>query len=203
MRLSFVFLTGLAACASTASDAAEQRVDTTGQRDSIAAVAASTMDEAQVVGLLAMTHAADSALGMLGATKGAALVTKEYGRMILREHHALRTDAISAGHDLGLEAQQPRVAPDAPPEAQYQALLQSEAGAGWDRRYIDYSIALHESSLENTARALAATKRPEIKDFIRKSVPILQKHIDKAKSMQKSLPLPKPVSADSTKTKGR
>jgi hypothetical protein len=40
---------------------------------------------------------------------------------------------------------------------------------------------------------LAATRRAEVKQFIDKSVPILQKHLDKAHSLRKSLPRPQPA----------
>jgi hypothetical protein len=42
--------------------------------------------------------------------------------------------------------------------------------------------------MENTARALAATpsQRSEVTALIKKSVPILQKHIDKALSLRKT-----------------
>ena len=189
MRIACAFtLCAVAACASGGSEAAERRVDTAGRRDSIAAAAASSMNENHVVGLLALTHAADSALGLLGATKGSSSDVKEFGRMIIREHHALRKDILDLGVQLGVPAETPRVpAEDAPAEAR-QTLESSPAGEGWDREYVDYAIAVHNAALENTARALAATQRSEIKQFVDKSVPILQKHIDKARSLRKSLP---------------
>jgi len=178
----------VAACASGGSDAAERRADTTGRRDSIAAVAASSMNDNQVVGLLAMTHAADSALGVLGATSGTSTEIKDFGRMIVREHHALGKDILDAGQQLGIAAETPRVPPDDPPAALLETLMNLPPGAEWDRAYVDYAIAAHRSALENTARALAATTRPEVQQFIDKSVPILQKHIDKARSLRRSLP---------------
>src|SRR3954470_24876917 len=89
-------------CSPSGSEAAERRSDTAGQRDSVAAVAASSMSEGQVLGLLSATDAADSALGALGATRGSSLEVKEFGRMILREHHALRKDALDLGQQLGV-----------------------------------------------------------------------------------------------------
>ena len=178
----------VAACASGGSDAAERRADTSGRRDSIAAVAASSMTESNVVGLLAMTHEADSALGVLGATRGTSTEIKEFGRMIVREHHALRKDLLEAGQQLGIAPETPRVPPDAPSAESFETLTTLPPGAEWDRAYVAYAIAAHQSALENTARALAATKLPEVKLFIDKSVPILQKHIDKARSLRRSLP---------------
>jgi putative membrane protein len=146
------------------------------------------MNESNVLALLELTHAADSALGALGATNGTASDVKEFGRMIVREHHALRKDAAELGVRLGITPEAPRVPPDDAPADVRDSLTALQRGPGWDREYMDYAIAVHEASMENTARALAATQRPEVKQFVDKSVPILQKHIDKARSVRKALP---------------
>lgn len=176
----------VAGCASQGSEAAVRQADTAAQRDSIAAVAASTMSEAQVVGLLEQTHAADSALGALGALKGSTEV-KDFGRMILREHHALRRDAIALAQALGTTPAAPQVAPDAPAAELQKHLETASPGTIWDQAYLEYAMVMHESAMENSARALAATRNPATKEFIQKSVPILQKHLDKASSLRKAL----------------
>jgi putative membrane protein len=183
------------ACASKGSEAAERLADTSGRRDSVAAVAAASMNENGVIGLLDYTHAADSALGMLATANGTSSDVKEFGRMILREHHALRKDALELAEQLGLTPQSPSVAPDDAPADIRKSLEAASPGAAWDRAYMDYAIAMHQAAMENTARALAATQRPEVKQFIDKSVPILQKHLDKARSLRKSLPKPEPSSS--------
>jgi putative membrane protein len=180
----------IVACASGGSEAAERRNDSAGKRDSVAAVAASSMNESNVLALLELTHAADSALGALGATHGSATDVKEFGRMILREHHALRKDAADIGARLGVAPEPPRIPPDDAPAELRDSLAALPPGPGWDRKYMDYALAVHEAAMENTARALAATQRAEVKEFVDKSVPILQKHIDKARSLRKSLPKP-------------
>jgi putative membrane protein len=188
--LCAVVLCAVAGCTSRGSEAAERAeraADTTGRRDSIAAVAAASMREEHVVGLLELTHGADSALGALAAAKGSATEIKDFGRMILREHHALRRDAIALSGELGVAPATPRVPPDEPPAELRQHLERAPAGPIWDQSYLDYAIALHQSALENSARALAATKNPPTKEFIEKSVPILQKHLDKANVLRKSL----------------
>jgi putative membrane protein len=174
-------------CASQGSEAAERQADTAAQRDSIAAVAASTMNEAQVIGLLEQTHAADSALGALGALKGSTAEIKDFGRMIMREHHALRRDAAAIARELGTEPAAPQVAPDKPPVELEKPLETATAGTIWDQAYLEYAMAVHHSAMENSARALAATRNPATKEFIEKSVPILQKHLDKAISLRKAL----------------
>lgn len=184
----FITITcAVAACTSSGSEAAERLTDTAGRRDSIAAVAAATMDEPQIIGLLEHIHAADSALGAAGAATGSTSEIKDFGRMIMREHHALRRDAAQLGQNLRLTTRPPLAAPDEPPADLRNNLSATSPGSGWDHAYIAYAIAVHEAAMENTARALAATKSPATKQFIEKSVPILQKHLDKAHSLQRSL----------------
>ena len=179
-----------AGCASKGSETADRIADTTGRRDSLAAAAAASMNESNVLALLDHTHAADSALGALGAANGTATEVKEFGRMILREHRALRKEAADLAQHVGITPQPPRVPPDDAPAELRDSLYSWKPGLAWDRAYMDYVLALHQASMENTARALAATQRPEVKQFVDKSVPILQKHIDKARSLRKSLPKP-------------
>jgi putative membrane protein len=174
-------------CSPQGSEAAERGVDSAGRRDSIAAVAASTMSEGQVLGLLAATHAADSALGTLGAERAASLDVKEFARMIMREHHALRLEAFDAAKQQGLAVESPQVPPDAPPAGALRELMRTPAGAAWDRAYVDFVLTAHESAFENTARALAAARQAPTRQLIERAVPILQKHVDKAESLAAAL----------------
>ena len=144
------------------------------------------MTEPTVLGLLDATHAADSALGFMAVTKASTLEMKEFGRMILREHHALRREVQQAANGLHLTVESPSVEPDAPPPAMRQALETGPVGPAWDYAYLEYAIAMHRSAKENAARALAATKSPEIRVFIERSVPILEKHLLKAQALRKA-----------------
>jgi len=185
-----LLLAVLAACTSEGSEAAERQPDTAARTDSIAAVSAGSMSDANVFAFLEQVHAADSAVGMLGAQKGSTTQIKDFGRMILREHAALRRDIAALARDAGVVPQPPVVAPDEPPAVMRDNVLAGEPGASWVRQYLDYAVSAHTSAIENTARALAATRRADVRQFIEKSVPILQKHLDKAQSLRKALPRP-------------
>jgi predicted outer membrane protein len=188
-----------AACTSKGSEAAARTVDTIAQRDSVAGIAAATMKEDHVIGLLERTHAADSAIGMLAALRGSAPEVKEFGRMIVREHQALKKEAVAVAHGLNFAPSAPPVPPDSPPVEMLAHLQAAPPGLTWDQAYLEYAIAVHRSAMENSARALAATKSPETRRFIQRSVPILQKHLDKASSLHQTLskaqeaPAPKPT----------
>lgn len=189
-RTGILLLAGtLAACSPGQTDnlAAGDVQDSAGVLDSIAGTAAASLNEASVIGLLRYVHAADSALGALGAQRGSTRDIRDFGLMIVREHMALRREAATLADGLNLEIQEPRVAPAQVPESMTAALVATPDGPGWDRAYVDYSLDVHQASMENTARALAATKSPATRQYIERMVPILQKHIDKAESLRKAL----------------
>jgi predicted outer membrane protein len=143
------------------------------------------MGEPHVIGLLALDNAADSAIGSIGYAKASARDVRDFGIMISREHMSLRRDVLGIARDLNLGIGEPSTPPAAPP-AHLRAMLDSaEAGAAWDRAYLELAIAAHEASLENLARAYAATKSPELKKYIDRSAPIIQKHLEKAKRLQR------------------
>ena len=182
--LVLITVLGIAAC--SGSDASARAFDTTGRRDSIAGVAAASMKEEHVIGLLAWNNEADSALGALGATNGGTLAIKDFGRMISREHHALRREALDLERRLGVAAQRPHVLPDMPPQALREMVDSIPPGAAWDQAYLQLAVEAHKSAMENLARALAATKSPAVKSFIERTAPILQKHLDRAERLQKT-----------------
>jgi putative membrane protein len=183
MRNTLWALVFIAGCSTADSDAAP-RDDSAGRRDSVAAVAASTMSEPHVIGLLAMDNAADSAIGSIGFAKASTREIKDFGIMISREHMALRRDILGTARELGIGVGEPPAPPAGPP-AHLRAMLDSAAaGPDWDRAYLAFAIAAHEASLENYARAYAATKSPEVKKYIDRSAPLIQKHLERAKRLQ-------------------
>lgn len=188
---ALLLLCATAACASRGSEAAE--ADTTGRRDSVAAVAAASMNEPQVLGLLAHVHEADGAIGTMGGAQGSTRDIKDFGLMIAREHEALQRDVRELAQGLRLVPARPAVAPDEAPQTFRANVAGTAPGEAWDRAYVEYVIAAHEAAMENTARALAATRSPTTREFIRRSVPILEKHLDKARSLQKALARAQPA----------
>jgi len=156
------------------------------------------MNESSAIGLLAMTHSADSATGALGVASASTRDIQDFGRMITREHHALHREAEDLARGLRIDIAAPQVPPDSPPAEMSALLKTAQPGPSWDRAFLNYAIAVHEAAMENNARALAATKSPAVRHYIEASVPILQKHLDKANALLRiaaKRPTPPPVQA--------
>lgn len=150
-----------------------------------AAAAPGALTDVNIVFILDQANAADSARGALAATKGTSADVRNFGKLMVGEHHALRQQ----GQDL---AKKLNVTPAAPAgdmsEMQAKAELDSlnamPKGKAWDKAYIDYEVTAHQQVLETAGKAKDAAQAPELKDLIGKASPVIQKHLDRAKEIQ-------------------
>ena len=184
----------IAACAKenkTTSDSAAGAMTTTDTATSMNNSAASTapaMTDANIVAYLDAANAGDSASGKVASTKGTNKDVQAFGKMMMGEHHALRV----AGQDFAKKANiTPAPAASDTTKAQLEhalATLNSTAkGAAFDKAYIDGEVAVHKSVLDNAKAAHDETQNADLKALIEKASPVIQKHLDRAKEIQKKL----------------
>jgi putative membrane protein len=179
----------VAAC--TKSDSAST-TDTSGTSSAVAAVdttpAAPALTDANIVYILDNANALDSSAGSVAATKGTSADVRDFGTMMMRDHHALRQQGQDLAKKLG-------VTPAAPANDDSQAqtdktmsLLNTTAkGKDFDKAYIDNEVAYHQAVLDKATAALGAAQNAELKDLITKAAPNIQAHLDKAKAIQAKL----------------
>jgi putative membrane protein len=191
----------LAACAKKESGTAGASTGTAGNSAAAApsaggststaaapAASSSSLSDANIVYILDQANAADSARGRLAETKGTSTDVKNFGKLMVAEHHMLRQQ----GQQL---AKQLNVTPQAPPNDQSEAQAKTEMdslnampkGKAWDKAYIDYEVNYHQEVLQTATKALDAAQNQQLKDLIKKAAPVLQKHLDRAKAIQQKL----------------
>src|SRR5205823_7629253 len=149
------------------------------------ATAAPALTDANIVYILDEANASDSARGRLASTKGTSTDVKNFGKLMVGEHHSLR----QAGQQL---AKKLNVTPQAPAADQSEAQVKTEMdclqampkGKAWDKAYIDYEVTYHQAVLQTATKALDAAQNQELKDLIKKAAPVIQKHLDRAKQIQ-------------------
>ena len=75
------------------------------------------------------------------------------------------------------------------PDKQRSAMsdLEKKSGTDFDKAYIDHEVDYHQQVLETATKALGAAQNQELKDLIQKAAPVIQKHLDRAKEIQKKL----------------
>jgi putative membrane protein len=187
----------MAACAkekSTTSDSAAGAMtstDTATSMNNSAAnnnAAAPAMTDANIVAYLDAANVADSANGKVASTKGTSKDVQAFGKMMMGEHHALRVEGQALAKKDNVT---PQPASSDTTKAQGEhtmATLNSTAkGAAWDKAYIDGEVAMHESVLSNAKAAHDGTQNADLKALIEKATPVIQKHLDRAKEIQKKL----------------
>ncbi len=147
--------------------------------------AAPALSDANIVYILDGANHLDSMAGSVAAAKGTAADVRDYGRMMMRDHHILRQSGDSLARKLG-------VTPEAPPGDTHAAdvektmsMLNSAAkGKDFDKAYIDNEVTYHQALLQTATTAMGAAQNSELKNFIQKAAPNIQAHYDRAKAIQ-------------------
>ena len=161
--------------------------------DSAARAAAATpaapakLTDANIAAVLDAANESDSAFGALAVKKGTNADVKSFGRLMMGEHHALRAQGQQLVKKLNVTPQPPSGFDL--PDKQRSAMtdLEGKSGADFDRAYIDHEVAYHQTVLETAQKALGDAQNQELKDLIQKAAPVIQKHLDRAKDIQKKL----------------
>jgi putative membrane protein len=161
--------------------------DTAASASSTAAAPAGLSD-ANIVAILDAANMSDSTWGAIAATKGTSKDVREFGKTMMRDHHALR----QAGQDL---AKKLGVTPQPPANDNSQQTLQSTSdmlngtakGKDFDKAYIDHEVDYHKQVLETATKAMAAAQNSELKNLIQKAAPNIQGHLNAAEAIQKKM----------------
>jgi putative membrane protein len=179
----------MAACAKEKTTTTDSAAGAMTPTDSSAmAPAAPAMTDANILAYLDAANVADSAGGKVASTKGTDKDVQAFGKMMMGEHHALRV----AGQDFAKKANiTPAAASNdttkAHGEHELATLNSTPKGAAWDKAYIDGEVATHQSVLDNAKSAHDATQNADLKALLEKATPVIQKHLDRAKEIQKKL----------------
>jgi putative membrane protein len=174
------------ATADTASTGMAPATDT-----SATATAKTPLSDANIVALLDEANKADSAAGAFALTKTTNADVKGFAKMMMGEHHALRVQGQALAKKLGVTPEAPANDPvKTAGSSEMSALQEAGKGAAFDRTYIDQEVTIHKAVLDLADQAHDATKTDELKALIEKAKPTIQKHLDRAEELQKSLSKP-------------
>jgi putative membrane protein len=189
----------MAACAKdnkTTSDSAAGAMNSTdtaaSMNDSSAMkggnVAAPKMTDANIVAYLDEANMVDSAAGKLASTKGTSKDVQAFGKMMMGEHHALREQGQALAKKDNITPEPASNDTTKQMGEHTSATMTSMAkGAAWDKAYIDHEVDVHQSVLDNAKAAHDQTQNADLKALIEKASPVIQKHLDRAKEIQKKL----------------
>ncbi|HEY8894713.1 MAG TPA: DUF4142 domain-containing protein [Niastella sp.] len=149
-----------------------------------ASQSAGTLDERtrNFINEAAMGGMAEVELGKLAQDKAANPRVKNFGEMMVRDHS-------SANDDLKSIAQQKNapIPADMGKHKSHYDELSKKQGADFDKAYMKMMVNDHNEDISAFEKASQNATDPQVKNFATQKLPILRKHLDSAKAIQKSL----------------
>jgi putative membrane protein len=120
-------------------------------------------------------------LGELAARNGSRDDVKEFGRMMVKDHTVINDDLKALAAQKGVTLTETV-------DAKHQEKLDTMAaltGAGFDDAYIAAMIKGHKQVAKEFKAEYAATQDSDIKSFLDKSLPVVEKHLQHITAMKK------------------
>jgi putative membrane protein len=108
---------------------------------------------------------------------------KDYGEMLVTDHTNDFHQLYGVAHQANLNM------PDAINAENNKAMIdpfQKLQGAAFDHRYIHEMVAGHTKAIAIYKKEAADAQNPALKSYAEQTLPVLQKHLDGAKALEKS-----------------
>jgi putative membrane protein len=185
--LLIVASAAIAGCKGKDNYADTTRTDTAG---SAAATTASTpqMTDQNVVAILDAVNVSDSAAGAIAAQKGTSNDVKEFGRTMMRDHHALREQSMQVAQKANVQAQMPQGDTTETHLRKMQDSLNAmPKGRAWDQFYIANEVAAHDAALKVLQSAQGTVQNADLRGLIEQARPAVEGHLSRARAIQQSL----------------
>jgi putative membrane protein len=150
--------------------------------------ATAPLTDANIVALLDEANKADSAAGAAASTKATSKEVKDFARLMMSEHHALRQQGQQLAKKLNVSPAPPANDPVKPlAESETKALESTPKGPEFDRVYIEQEVAAHKAVLDLVNNAEDQAQNEQLKALIGQAKPVIQKHLDQAEDIQDKL----------------
>jgi putative membrane protein len=147
------------------------------------AAAGAAMSDQQFVDFAAQTDMVEANLGQMAQSVAAAQPVKDYAQMLVTDHTNDFNQLYSVAHQANLNM------PTAIGAEQNKAMIdpfQKLKGAAFDHHYVQEMIAGHTKAIAVFKKEAADAQNPALKSYAEQDLPVLQKHLDGAKALEKA-----------------
>jgi putative membrane protein len=127
--------------------------------------------------------AAEVMMGQLAAQKATDPAVKSFGQQMVDDHSKANGQLMSVAQS---ESMTLPSEPDAKQKAEY-AKLSSMSGPAFDKAYVKAMVKDHEEDVKDFTKESQSGNDPKIKDFATTTLPVLQGHLEKIKSIQSEM----------------
>lgn len=147
------------------------------------AAAAAPMTNQEFVDFAAQTDMVEANLGQLAQTAASSQAVKDYAQMLVTDH----TKDFNQLYEIAYHANLTR--PDAIDAEHNKTMIdpfQKLNGAAFDHRYVQEMVAGHTKAIATYKKEAADAQNPALKSYAEQDLPVLEKHLDGAKDLEKS-----------------
>lgn len=148
-------------------------------------------NEGQIVGYITAVSNGEIAEGRLAGTKARHAEVKAFGRQMVTDHQAMLAagTALAKKGSLTADTTRGEVADHMKEGREHlKELTEKEAGADWDKEYLDHQIDAHGKVLERLQEAANATQNADLRAMLVKGSGKVQEHITKARAIKEKYP---------------
>jgi putative membrane protein len=158
--------------------------DTAAQSNSGAATSSpSSNSEQDFVTKAAQGNSAEIELGKIAAAKSKNPNVKQFAQMMVKDH----TTALNELQELA-QSKNLNFNDDLPDDAKaLQTKLSSDTGKQFDKDYMDSMVEDHQKDVQEFTDKSQNAKDPDVKQWASKTLPVLQKHLEKAQQIDAKL----------------
>jgi putative membrane protein len=145
--------------------------------------AAVPMTDQQFVDFAGQTDMVEINLGKLAQDSASSQAVKDYAQMLITDH----TNDFNQLYDVAHGASLTR--PDAIDTENNKKMIdpfQKLKGAAFDHHYIQEMVAGHTKAIALYKKESADAESPAVKTYAENAIPVLEKHLDGAKELEKS-----------------
>ncbi len=169
-------LFGTVAC-NQKKDTVEEAQETNEQKFDDTAAEDTKEDQSEFMTKAASGGMMEVELGNLAQQNASSQDVKDFGKMMVTDH-------TKANTELKTLAQQKNITlPDSMDQSMMDHVnnLRNKKGAEFDKDYMSLMVDDHEEDIDLFKNAAQNEQDPDVKAFASKTVPVLQKHLDRAK----------------------
>ena len=153
--------------------------------DTMAASAGvAALGDADIANVIHEVNAGEIAAGKIAQTKASSAEVKSYAREMVEAHTALDRQSANIAGQTGATNAAIRDSIVNANKAMSDQLQSASAGPAFDKAYIDGQVQGHQNALSFLQAAQGRTQNADLKKMIDAAIPDVQKHLDRARSLQ-------------------
>ncbi len=126
--------------------------------------------------------------GRMAEARGASSAVQEFGGSMIAGHRTLLKERATLSHRFTIRPVAPALGVQlAEKHEEAMKTMNEKTGADFDRTYLDYEIEMHSRLVDLVGKAARTVNHVALKAHLRQTKPLLQKHLDRARSVRRDL----------------